>query len=76
VVASSVGGFPEVAEQGAARVVTPGDPAALRDALRALLADAPGREGMAAAARAAAAGPYSWDTIAARHLELYGRLVS
>ena len=44
-VLSSVGGFPEIAEQGAARLVPPEDPGALAQALGELLADrsSPGR---------------------------------
>ncbi|MEA2272508.1 MAG: hypothetical protein QOI98_1216 [Solirubrobacteraceae bacterium] len=74
VVASAVGGFPEVAEHGSLRLVEPGNAEELRGALRELLADATERDRLGAAARAAAAGPYSWDAIAASHLELYGRL--
>lgn len=71
---SAVGGFPEVAATGAAELVPPGDQAALHAALARLLGDAPARERLAAAAQAAAAGPYSWDAIAAQHLALYERL--
>jgi len=71
---SAVGGFPEVAATGAAELVEPGDPAALHAALARLLADSAARARLAAAARAAAAGPYSWDAIAARHLVLYDAL--
>ncbi len=73
---SAVGGFPEVAATGAAELVAPGDAAALHDALRRLLADPAARERLAAAARAAAAGPYAWDAIAARHLALYDALIA
>ena len=72
---SSVGGFPEVAETGAAELVVPGDPGALHIALQRLLADPGRRDALAAAAREAAASTYSWDGIAARHLELYERLL-
>jgi glycosyltransferase involved in cell wall biosynthesis len=71
---SAVGGFPEVAATGAAELVPPGDADALARALSALLADAGRRERMAAAARAAAGGPYGWDAIAHRTLELYAAL--
>lgn len=71
---SAVGGFPEVAATGAAELVPPGDRAALHAALARLLGDGAARERLAAAARAAAAGPYSWDAIAAQHLALYERL--
>lgn len=71
---SAVGGFPEVAATAAAELVPPGDPAALHTALAGLLADPAARERLAAAARAAAAGPYAWDAIAAQHLALYAAL--
>jgi glycosyltransferase involved in cell wall biosynthesis len=69
---SSVGGFPEISE---AVHVPPGDPAALRSALIGLLGDPGRRADLSAAALAAAAGPYSWDAIAQRHLELYSSLI-
>ena len=73
-VLSAVGGFPEVAADGAAALVAPGDPAALAGELRRLLADEAARTALAAGARAAAAGRYSWDAIAAAHLALYETL--
>ena len=48
---SAIGGFPEVAELGAAALVPPGDPAALHAALAALLAR-PRRAGAARGRRA------------------------
>jgi len=75
-VVSDVGGFGEVAAGGAARVVPPGDPVALHDALAQLLAHPEERARLAAGARAAAAGPYSWQTAAARTLELYAELAA
>jgi glycosyltransferase involved in cell wall biosynthesis len=74
-VVSDVGGFKEVAEAGAARLVPPGDPTALRDALGALIADPAERERLALGARAAAAGPYSWSEAARQTLALYRELV-
>jgi glycosyltransferase involved in cell wall biosynthesis len=71
---SDVGGFPELADTGAARIVPAGDAAALGQALRELLADRPAREAMSAAARAAAQGRYSWDAVARQHVELYETL--
>jgi glycosyltransferase involved in cell wall biosynthesis len=71
---SDVGGFPEVATTGAARTVPAGDSTALREALRELLADPAALSAMAERARAAAAGPYSWDAIAQRTLALYRSL--
>jgi glycosyltransferase involved in cell wall biosynthesis len=73
-VLSSVGGFPEVAATGAARLVPPGDPGALAQALSELVADPAARERLAKAAQAAAAGPYSWDAVAAQTLSLYREL--
>ncbi len=72
---SDVGGFPEVAATGAARTVPAGDAAALHGALRELLADPAALARMAERARAAAAGPYSWDAIGRRTLELYRSLL-
>lgn len=76
-VLSAVGGFPEVAAQtGAARLVPPADPAALAAALNDLVVDSGAREALAAAARSAASGQYSWDSIAGRTLDLYRSLLS
>jgi glycosyltransferase involved in cell wall biosynthesis len=75
IVLSAVGGFPEIAEQGAARLVPPEEPEALAAALAELSGDRAAREALAAAARRAAAGPYSWDAVAARTLALYEELL-
>jgi len=72
--ASAVGGFPDVADAGAAVLSDPGNPVALAAGLRRLLDDAGERAQLAAGARRAAAGPYSWEAIAARHIELYESL--
>jgi glycosyltransferase involved in cell wall biosynthesis len=72
---SAVGGFPEVAATGAARLVEPGDEAALATALQALAGDAAARERLAEAARAAAAGPFSWEEAARLTLGLYRELI-
>ncbi|HEV2791650.1 MAG TPA: glycosyltransferase family 4 protein, partial [Solirubrobacterales bacterium] len=74
-VLSAVGGFPEVAATGAARLVPPGDTAALASTLAELIADEAARDEMAAAATRAAAGPYSWDETARRTLDLYRELI-
>jgi glycosyltransferase involved in cell wall biosynthesis len=73
-VLSAVGGFPEVAAAGAAELVPPGDPGALRDALARLLAYPAARERLAAGARRAALERYGWDAIARAHLDLYARV--
>jgi glycosyltransferase involved in cell wall biosynthesis len=72
---SDVGGFPEVAETGAARTFPAGDASALHGALQGLLEDRAALEEMAGNARAAAAGAYSWDAVAAATLELYESLL-
>ncbi len=74
-VLSAVGGFPEVAATGAARLVPPEDPVALAAALAELTADEAARAELAAAAARAAAGPYSWDEAARRTLALYEELL-
>ena len=71
IVLSDVGGFDEVAAHGAGRLVAPGDPAALADALNELLADARARELLGQSALDAAAGPYSWERVAELTLALY-----
>jgi len=71
---SSLGGFADIAAAGAAAQAPPGDPVALASALQRLIADAGERERIGAAARRAAAGPYSWDAIAALHMKLYEML--
>jgi glycosyltransferase involved in cell wall biosynthesis len=78
IVATDVGGFPEVAASGGGgtiRLVPPGDHAALGEALTAVISEPAERARLEAAAAAAAAGPYSWDSIAAETLSLYGRLL-
>jgi glycosyltransferase involved in cell wall biosynthesis len=71
---SDVGGFAEVAAHGAGQLVPPGDSPALAAAIGDLMADAAARERLAASARAAAAGPYSWDAVAEQTLALYREL--
>jgi starch synthase len=74
VVLADVGGFSEVAATGAARLVAPEDPAALRDVLIELAGDPSARDRLGVAARTAAAGVYSWDAAARSTLALYERL--
>ena len=74
IVCSTVGGLAEVAATGAVRGVAPGDPEQLRAALTELIDDPAARTGLAAAAQAAADGPYSWDAVAQRTLALYTSL--
>ena len=76
-VLSDVGGFRELVEEhGAGRLVPPGDPAALAEAIGELLADPAERERLAQRARAAAEGPFSWDSIAERTLGVYREVLA
>ena len=70
IVLTDVGGFGEMAGPASAKLVPPNDPAALAAALAGLLAD-PDARAAGRRPRAAAAGPYSWDAIAAQTLDLY-----
>jgi glycosyltransferase involved in cell wall biosynthesis len=76
VVASDIGGFHEVAATGGVRLVAPGDPGPLREALAELVGNPASRRRLEAGARAAADGPYSWDRAAVATLELYRRLLA
>jgi len=74
-VLSAVGGFPEVAEQGAARLVPPEDPPALAAELAELVGDEAARTELGEAAARTAAGAYSWDEAARQTLALYRELL-
>ena len=76
VVASDISGYRGVMEPDAGRLVPPGDPAALTDAVAELLADEPRREQLGAAARVIAEERYSWDSIAQRLAARYESLAS
>jgi glycosyltransferase involved in cell wall biosynthesis len=76
-VLSDVGGFREVVEdEGAGRLVPPGDPDALAAAIGELLARPQERTLLERHAAEAAAGPYSWDRIAGRTLALYEEVLA
>ena len=74
IVMSDVGGFAEVARTGAGSLVPPGDAGALAERLTDLLTRPEERERLAAAATAAAAGPYSWELVASETMALYAEL--
>jgi glycosyltransferase involved in cell wall biosynthesis len=72
-----VGGFRElVDEHGAGVLVPPGDRDALAGAISRLLADHGERAGLEQRAAAAAAGPFSWDRIAAQTANVYEQVRS
>jgi glycosyltransferase involved in cell wall biosynthesis len=74
-VLSAVGGFPEVAAAGGGRQVAPGEETGLAAALAELLGDEGARAELEAGATRLAAGPYSWDAVAAQTLDLYRELL-
>lgn len=75
-VASNVGGLPDLVAPGVTGLlVEPGDAGGLAAALAAVLADPGRRAAMARAARQSAVEVYSLERIAARHADLYRTLV-
>jgi glycosyltransferase involved in cell wall biosynthesis len=75
VVATRVGAIPEIAIDGTAQLVPPGDDAALADAIGRLLADPGLRERQAEAARDRVLARFTADASAAETLALYRRLL-
>ena len=75
VVASRVGGIPEVVDDGVTGLlVPPEDPSSLADAMNRLLRD-PGRaDAMGRAGRERAVAEFSWDAVAAQTAALYAEL--
>jgi glycosyltransferase involved in cell wall biosynthesis len=76
VVASDISGYRGVMEPEAGRLVPPGDPAALVEAVVALLGDELVREQLGRSARVIAVERYSWDMIAQRLVEIYEPLTA
>jgi starch synthase len=77
VVASNVGGIPEVVVDGeTGLLVPPSDPESLADALNILVRDADLAASMGKAGRARAAADFGWSTIAAQTAALYQELTS
>lgn len=75
VVATSVGGAPDVVGDGAGGVLVPyGDPARLADALSRVLTDRAGAHRMGAAGKERAFRLFSWDAVVERTLELYAEV--
>ncbi|HLI31462.1 MAG TPA: glycosyltransferase family 4 protein [Solirubrobacteraceae bacterium] len=72
---SDRGAFPELEQAGAARCVGIEAPEPLAEALAQLLGDEGARERLAAGARAAAAGRFSWQRIGEATLALYRSLL-
>ena len=77
VVATRVGGNPELLEDGLdGRLVPPGNPDALAEAIVGYFADAPLARRHARAARAAAEGRFSLDRMVADYVALYERVLA
>ena len=78
VVASRVGGIPEVVAEGGVTglLVPPDDPAALADAMNALLRNPARADAMGRAGRLRAVDEFSWDAVAAQTAALYAEVVS
>jgi starch synthase len=77
VVASRVGGIPEVVVHGeTGLLVPPGDPDALTDALNVLLRDGDLAAAMGARGRERAAAEFDWAAIAAQTAALYRELTA
>jgi glycosyltransferase involved in cell wall biosynthesis len=73
VVATPVGGIPQLVEDGLTGLLVPmGDPVSLRDALLRLLTNAELRARLGAAARDRVAGICSWDRVTEQTLDAYG----
>ncbi len=71
VVASDIPGYREVLDPSASVAVPPGDPAALVEAVAALVDDEPRRVALGEAARAIAVERYAWPGIAHRLEQIY-----
>ena len=77
VVASRVGGIPEVVEDGVTGLlVPPDDPDSLAEAMNALLRAAGRAEAMGRAGRQRAVAEFSWDAVAAQTAALYAEVAS
>ncbi|HEX5632956.1 MAG TPA: glycosyltransferase, partial [Gemmatimonadales bacterium] len=76
IVATAVGGVPDLLGDAAARLVPPGDAAALGAALADTLDDARGAQARVQVARARLQNDFSPDEWIARHVDLYRRLVA
>jgi len=77
VVASRVGGIPEIVEDGVTGVlVAPGDPAALAEAVAGLLGDRARRLRLAQAGRARVRAEFSVERMCGKYADVYRRLLS
>lgn len=76
VVASRIGGLPEMVDDGeSGLIVPPGDPKALAEALIRLLQDKDLRGQMSEGAQRLAESRISWETLAAQTMDVYRRAI-
>ncbi|HEY0415202.1 MAG TPA: glycosyltransferase family 4 protein [Gaiellaceae bacterium] len=75
-VASDIPGYAAVVTPETARLVPPGDPRALAEAVANVLSDEDRRVEMGRAAREHASGRYAWDDIARRLEEVYDEVTA
>lgn len=77
IVSTSVGGIPNVVDEGeTGHLVPPGDEAALRAQIGKLLSDPAGTRAMGARARAISVERYSAERMQREYLDLYARVLS
>jgi glycosyltransferase involved in cell wall biosynthesis len=77
IVATTVGGIPDVIEEGVSGyLVPPGQVQPLADALNKILSDPTKRKAMGEAARQTVLNRYAIDTVAATYVDLYRQIIS
>jgi glycosyltransferase involved in cell wall biosynthesis len=76
VVASAVGGIPEIVDESVARMIQPGDPQGLADAIELTCTDAPATARRTRAARARVEERFTAERNARSISELYARLLA
>ena len=76
VVASRVGGIPDIVTPAVGRLVAPGDPGQLAEAVCALLGDPPAWAEMSGRARERIVAEYDSERIAGRHIALYRSMLA
>ena len=75
-VATNVGGIPDMVRDGeTGLLIPPNDPASLRDALQRLMTDPDLRERLGKAGKQFAADELSWTAIAEKHLDFYSKYI-
>jgi glycosyltransferase involved in cell wall biosynthesis len=75
IVATAVGGVPDLLPADSALLVAPNDPVVLGSAMDEVLADAESGRARVAAARARVSGQFSPDEWVSRHLAVYQRVM-